>query len=100
VDDPRLLLLSPDDNVCAAAAALSAGEELSFGGSTFLVSGDVPVGHKVAVRPIARGEKVKKYGASIGSATAPIAAGDHVHAHNLASDYLPSAGRGHDKEAG
>jgi altronate dehydratase small subunit len=100
VDDPRLLLLSPADNVCAAAAALSAGEELSFGGSVFTVSSDVPVGHKLAVRAIARGEKVLKYGASIGSATESIAAGDHVHAHNLASDYLPAAGRGSGKEAG
>jgi altronate dehydratase small subunit len=93
VDDPRLLLLSPKDNVCAAASALAAGEELSFGGSTFPVTSDVPVGHKIAVRAIAAGEKVVKYGASIGSATRTIAAGEHVHVHNLASDYLPSAGR-------
>jgi len=93
VDDPRLLLLSPKDNVCAATSALSAGDEVSFDGNSFPVTSDVPVGHKIAVRAIAEGEKVVKYGASIGSATEPIAAGDHVHSHNLASDYLPSAGR-------
>jgi altronate dehydratase small subunit len=93
VKDPRLLLLSPDDNVCAATGALAAGEEICFGDDVLRLSDDVPVGHKVAVRAIAVGEKVLKWGASIGSASRPIAAGDHVHSHNLASDYLPSAGR-------
>ena len=72
---------------------LSAGEELTFGESTFSLTSDVPVGHKVAVRAIACGAKVIKYGASIGSATEAIAPGDLVHAHNLESDYLPAAGR-------
>jgi hypothetical protein len=31
-----------------------------------------------------------KYNCPIGSATAPIAAGDYVHVHNVASDYLPT----------
>ncbi len=51
---------------------------------------DLPLGHKLARRAIAAGEKVVKYGAPIGSATAPIAAGEHVHIHNLASDYTPT----------
>ena len=93
MDDPRLLLISPHDNVCAATKPLTAGEDVGFAGTTFRISSDVPVGHKVAVRAIELGEKVIKYGASIGSATCAIAAGDHVHSHNLASDYLPSAGR-------
>ncbi len=51
---------------------------------------EVPTGHKIARRPIATGEKVVKYGAAIGSARAPIAAGDYVHTHNLRSDYIPT----------
>jgi len=93
MDDPRLLHLSPKDNVCAATAALSTGDDVTFGDVTFSVTSDVLVGHKIAVRAIAKGDKVIKYGASIGSATQPISAGDLVHTHNLASDYLPSAGR-------
>ncbi len=45
----------------------------------------VPMGHKVAMRAIASGERVMKYGCSIGEATVDIAAGDHVHVHNLRS---------------
>lgn len=43
-------------------------------------------GHKVAVVAIAHGEPVLKFGVRIGHATRPIAAGDWVHLHNLASD--------------
>lgn len=88
-----LLLLSPRDNVCVATRHLSAGEELSFEGAILRVAVDVPVGHKVAMRAIAKNEKVLKYGASIGSATRSIEPGEHVHTHNLESDYLPAAGR-------
>ena len=43
-----------------------------------------------APAPIAAGEKVLKYGAPIGTATAAIAAGEHVHVHNIESDYTPT----------
>ena len=75
------------------ARGLAAGSEVIFEGAPIRVAAEIPRGHKVAVRPIAPGEKVLKYGAPIGSATAPIAPGDHVHTHNLASDYLPPGGR-------
>ena len=93
MNDPRLLQISPRDNVCAATRSLRAGEEIPFGDGTIRIATEVPVGHKVAVAAIEPGQKVLKYGAPIGSATQPIAPGDHVHAHNLESDYLPPAGR-------
>ena len=40
-------------------------------------------GHKYAVRKIAKGENVIKYGSPIGHATADIEKGEHVHTHNL-----------------
>lgn len=43
-------------------------------------------GHKVALRPIAKGENVIKYGFPIGHATADIAEGEWVHSHNLATN--------------
>ena len=43
-----------------------------------------------AMRAIAAGERIVKYNCPIGSATAPIAPGDYVHTHNVASDYLPT----------
>jgi hypothetical protein len=48
------------------------------------------MGHKIAFRPIQKGEKVMKYGASIGSALCTIEPGEHVHIQNLASDYIPA----------
>ncbi len=46
---------------------------------------DIPYGHKIALENIAPGERIKKYGEVIGTATKDIVPGDHVHVHNLAS---------------
>lgn len=87
---PSLLRLHPADNVLVARRLIAAGESLDLG----LVSAKAPqailLGHKVAARAIRAGEKIVKYGVPIGSATQDIAAGDHVHLHNLRSDYLPT----------
>ena len=40
-------------------------------------------GHKYALRDIAEGENVVKYGMPIGHATKPISKGEHVHVHNV-----------------
>jgi altronate dehydratase small subunit len=47
---------------------------------------NVPYAHKFAIRPIAKGEQVIKYGYSIGTATEAIAPGQHVHVHNTESN--------------
>ncbi len=44
---------------------------------------DVPIGHKVALKDLAVGDTVVKYGEDIGRVVAPIRKGDHVHTHNL-----------------
>lgn len=87
--DRRLLRLAPDDNVFVLLAPIGAGETLIAGGARFRIASPLPLGHKIAARDIAAGEKVLKYGAPIGSATQAIPAGAHVHTHNLRSDYLP-----------
>lgn len=43
----------------------------------------VPIGHKVALKDLAVGETVIKYGEDIGKVVAPVAKGEHVHTHNL-----------------
>jgi (2R)-sulfolactate sulfo-lyase subunit alpha len=43
----------------------------------------VPIGHKVALKDLAVGDTVIKYGEDIGKVVAPIAKGEHVHTHNL-----------------
>lgn len=85
--DPRLLLLAPRDDVFVLRAALAAGETLAIAGHAITVAEPLGLGHKLARRAIAPGEKVIKYGVPIGSATRAIALGEHVHLHNLQSDY-------------
>lgn len=87
--DPRLLRLSPEDNVLVLLAPVAAGESLRIDGHATPMKSALPLGHKIAARAIGAGEKILKYGAPIGAATRDIAAGDHVHTHNLRSDYLP-----------
>jgi altronate dehydratase len=73
--------LHPDDPVVVAARPLSPGEVLADPPLT--VRSEVPAGHKIAVRRIAAGAEVRKFGQIIGVATADIEPGEHVHAHNL-----------------
>ncbi|WP_425994746.1 UxaA family hydrolase [Caulobacter sp. DWR1-3-2b1] len=86
----KLVLLHPDDNVMVLAAPVRAGETLSIEGSALVASTDVEVGHKLARRALAVGDKVLKHGAPIGSMTASAAPGEHVHLHNMKSDYIAS----------
>ena len=44
---------------------------------------DIPIGHKLATRPIGKGETVIKYGFDIGKAVAEITVGEHAHVHNI-----------------
>ena len=88
--DRRLLLLDESDNVLVAISRLRAGETILLEGASIAVSADLPIGHKLARRAISAGEKIVKYGAPIGSATANIEAGAHVHVHNIRSDYPPT----------
>lgn len=85
-----ILQLAPDDNVGVAIRAIEPGEILQLGSKQLEAKQPIPFGHKVALDPIVKGAKVIKYGAPIGSATCDIAPGEHVHVHNLASDYLPT----------
>jgi hypothetical protein len=86
----RLLRLSSNDNVAMPTANLDAGDRAEVEGAKVTLVDRVPVGHKVAVEPIAAGAKVVKYGLPIGSATRDIRPGEYVHTHNVKSDYLPT----------
>jgi altronate hydrolase len=79
------LLLEPSDNVATALRALPGGEYITPAGETIDVPEDIPAAFKLAVRPIARGDEVRKYGHPIGVATTDIEPGQQVHVHNLAS---------------
>jgi altronate hydrolase len=80
------ILLHPADNVAIARVPLARGQQLQIGGNTIVLQSAVPAGHKLALSKIAPGATVYRYGHAIGVASAPIAAGEHVHIHNLAFD--------------
>jgi altronate hydrolase len=71
--------LHADDAVIIARSTLIEGMEVAPG---VVTRQRIPAGHKVAVRALAPGAEIRRYGQIIGFATQPIAAGDHVHVHN------------------
>ena len=82
------LRINPADNVAVALMDLAAGTTLVLDAADLppiVTTAAIPFGHKIALAPIASGETVIKYGASIGRASGDIATGDHVHNHNLVS---------------
>lgn len=85
--DNRLILLSDNDNVLVARVPISEGELINVDGAQVRVAAALTMGHKLARRAISVGDKVLKYGAPIGSATAQINPGDLVHIHNIKSNY-------------
>lgn len=87
---PGLLRLSANDNVLVATRPVGPGAAGVNGGGALALPGAVTLGHKVAARDIAAGEKILKYGVPIGSATQDIPVGCHVHLHNMRSDYTPT----------
>jgi altronate dehydratase small subunit len=84
------ILLSPLDNVAVVVRRLAAGSRVRLEEGEVTLDRDLGLGHKIARRAIASGEKIVKYGVAIGSATCAIAPGQHVHLHNMQSDYLPT----------
>lgn len=76
--------LHVDDNVAIAKEPLQAGMLLvAPDGEQIQVKVLVPTGHKLALRPIAKGATVWRYGQAIGKAADTIAQGQHVHTDNL-----------------
>jgi len=87
---PDFLIHNEGDSVGVAIRELPAGP--ATGGyldATDLLNVEIaepiPLGHKFALAAIAEGAEVLEYGVRVGVATEPIAAGEHVHIHNLRS---------------
>jgi altronate hydrolase len=78
-----VILLNAKDNVAIARVPLSPGQRIMVGEADILSSDSVLPGHKIALKEIRAGEPVRRYGEVIGSARYNIAAGQHVHVHNL-----------------
>jgi len=80
----RAIRVDERDNVAVVLEDVEEGETVEVEGPGRLVaSGRIPFSHKVALRDIARGEAVIRYGEPIGVASRDISGGEWVHVHNL-----------------
>lgn len=85
------ICLADQDNVGVVTTNLRPGVKLSIGDRVLSAKNAIPFGHKIALSPIASGEKVIKFGVPIGRAKIAIEVGEHVHVHNIESDYINNA---------
>lgn len=83
--------LHGSDNIAIARVPISEGTTLRIAGREVRARAAIPAGHKVALRPIAPGENVVRYGQLMGRARAAIEPGDHVHTHNVGFEELTFA---------
>ncbi|WP_375419986.1 UxaA family hydrolase [uncultured Sphingomonas sp.] len=77
--------VDPGDSVATLLDDARTGDRIEIGDTVVTLASDIGRGHKVALVPIAAGEAVLKYGFPIGVARQPIAVGEHVHSHNVAT---------------
>ena len=75
--------IHPADTVAVALRPLPAGTSISIEQRDFLLSEDIPQGHKFALQDLKEGEPVIKYGCPIGITTAAVQAGSWIHTHNM-----------------
>ena len=88
--EQRAFQIEHADNVATALTPLAPGAVTLLGDSaekSVEAAGEVPVGHKIALRDIAAGEDIVKYGVVIGRATEDIPRGTWVHLHCMRSVY-------------
>ena len=77
------LRIDENDNVAIAAQPINKGGAVIINGERlFEAVDDIEPGHKVALAPIAAGDKVFRYGEPIVQTTRPIERGEWVHVHN------------------
>ena len=85
-----IIVIDEKDNVATALEALSAGAEVSVEVQGHIekirLLSDIPMGHKLALRDIEKGEAVVKYGENIGHSISRIRRGEYVHVHNVVSE--------------
>lgn len=77
--------INDKDNVAVAVDTVDKGAVVIVNGQSITASDVIPAGHKIAIRNIAQGEKVVKYGFPIGTAKQDIPCGAWVHTHNMKS---------------
>ena len=85
----NMLVLAAEDNVGVALKAIETGEmALDSGGRKLRSNEAIPPGHKIALARIGEGEKIVRFGVPVGIAKSTIRPGQHVHVHNVRSQFL------------
>jgi hypothetical protein len=85
----NMIILDDNDNVGVALRDIAANEQArSAHGPQLPAFERIVQGHKIALRHIAEGEPIIRFGVAVGIATAPIERGRLVHVHNVRSQYL------------
>lgn len=79
----QILKIHENDNVAVAIEEVPGGAQVEAGGEKVTANMDIPAGHKIALKDIAQGEQVIKYGCPIGVAKEAIKKGDWIHVHNI-----------------
>jgi (2R)-sulfolactate sulfo-lyase subunit alpha len=90
LSSPQFLVHSPKDNVgVIVVEGLTSGTDM-LGVITetdkalkLKAKSSIPIGHKVALKALKKGDTVIKYGEDIGRMIADAGVGEHVHVHNL-----------------
>ena len=91
----RVMMMDEKDNVATALVGILKGERVEVVSSAqkvlkrVVVKDAIPLGHKIALANMGKGDEVVKYGETIGRASTDISVGDYVHIHNVESIRLP-----------
>ncbi|MFN8007167.1 MAG: altronate dehydratase family protein [Terriglobia bacterium] len=84
----KAIIIDPRDNIAVAKVSIGLGTVLRMNGTQLSIAQTVPPGHKIALKPIAKGEPIIRYGEVIGAATQDIPQGGTVHVHNMSIENL------------
>ncbi|HYE82322.1 MAG TPA: altronate dehydratase family protein [Clostridia bacterium] len=98
INNGKLLRLNKNDNVGVVLENIRENETVTFDGILLKAGENIDRGHKIAVKDMAEGEDIIKYGFPIGHAVKPILAGEYIHTHNIKTNlkglldysYLPA----------
>ena len=79
----KMFRINEADNVAVAIEAVAAGTKVTVAGEEIVAVTEVPAGHKMALRDLAEGEAVIKYGCPIGTVKMSVRKGEWLHVHNI-----------------
>ena len=93
----KAIQIDDSDNVATVTSEVEEGETVEVLSPEGVVIAEpkvlsgVPFGHKIALRPLGKGEEIVKYSEVIGVASADVRAGEWLHTHNVESARVPTS---------